>query len=404
MSISKPKRRKEDSMKRIVLIAACNSAASVPDFTAVAASVAANSRVVEGKMTIPYGLWPVTIRNADGKEEQVVQRLDKAVAGRLVAAFNSVRGRLSRLVSGSPIYLGHPDYAENPSTKAWRRLGKCLAMEAGDEALTVTGEFTADGKAIVAANEALAPSPHWGLARTGEKKDNLDVCDPVAFYSMGLTVRPNISGAAINEDAMPAMDAAAMAAMMDVSVASQELAKCCAEIVQLRDELAAAVTARDSANQQLTALAKMVADKEAQCQSEKAWNANLRAEVDALRAALQQEKANAIAAGVNSILDGAVAVGRIVAADRDHWRDKITKTPAAANELFTPDLKTSSTVPTDRAAAANDALGSRPASDRFVELVHQHMAATKLPWEQAWNECKSKHNELFKLMPNGGRA
>jgi hypothetical protein len=395
-------------MKRIVILTACNSAtiSAVADFPSVAGATAVNARVVEGRMTIPYGMWPVTIVNAEGKEEKVVQRLDKAVAGRLMAAFNSFRGRLSRIVSGSPIFMGHPDYAKATAANAWSRLGKNTGMEAGEDALVVIGDFTPEAKTILAANETLAPSPHWGLARTAEKKDDLAICEPVAFYSMGITPRPNIAGAAVNEAVPPPIDSAAVAAvMMDGSIVAQQLADCCAEMLQLKDALAAAVAAKDTADQQLAALAKIVAEKENALLQERTWGANLRAEMDALRAALQQEKADAIATSVNSILDGATAAGRIVAADREHWRDKIMKLPAAVNELFAPAaLKVESVVDPARVAAANADLGTRPAADRFVDLVRQHMATTKTTWEIAWNECQAKHSELYKLMPNGGKA
>lgn len=393
-------------MKRIVILHACNSVAlvaAVADFSNLDATAAANSRVVEGKMTIPYGLWPVEIVNAEGKKEKVLQRLDKAVAGRLVSAFNSLRGRLSRFVSGSPIYMGHPDYAAAKFANAWTRFGKCVGMEAGEDSLTVTGDFTPEAKALLAANEALAPSPHWGLARTAEKKDDLSICEPIAFYSMGITPRPNIAGAAVNEDPNAAP---APASMMDEAAAAQQLADCCAEIVRLESALAASVSCQASSDQQVASLTKILAEKEMALTNERSYNASMRADLEATRAALQRAKADALSGAVNSILDGATAAGRILATDREVWREKITKTPAAANELFAPgaSLKTASVVEAGRIAGANEAAGGRSATDRFVEIVRQHMAATNSQWDVAWNECKAKHAELFKLMPNGGKV
>lgn len=372
---------------------------------------AANAKIIEGKMSIPYGLWPVTIKvkSPDGKvtDERVLQRLDKTVATRLVSAFNSLQGRLSRFVSGSPIYRGHPDYIGAKDAVAWNSLGKCIGMEAGESALVVQGEFNDAGKSLVAANESLAPSPHWGLSRTGEKQDDLEICVPMALYSMGLTARPNIPGAAVNDDAGGLADCAVadpVAALMTSAEYDQAMAVLAADIADLEQKLADAAATCCSKDEQLTALNAALADLTGKHKSLETWNASLQADLAATRAALQAEKATALDCAMNSVLDGAIAAGRLVAADRDTWKAKLTATPSAVNELFDAALKTASVVAASRAAAANEALGGVTPACRFEQVVRARMADTKESWPVAWNACKASHSEIFRLMPNGGRA
>jgi len=101
-----------------------------------------------------------------------------------------------------------------------------------------------------------------------------------------------------------------------------------------------------------------------------------------------------------------VAGGLILAADREAWREKLAQTPAAANDLlaFERILKTRSIVDPARIAAANADLGGVSAAAKFEGLVRERMAKTGEAWPAAWNACAAAHAEIFKLMPNGGRA
>jgi len=385
------------------LIPAANEAALLSAVGDTPAPAAANSRVIEGKMTIPYGLWPVTITNEEGKPEKVLQRLDKPIAGRLVAAFNSLRGRLSRFVSGAAIFRGHPDYANSKDSAAWDRLGKCIGMEAGDDALTLLGDFSAAGKDLLAANEALAPSPHWGLRRTGEKQDGIEICEPVALYSVGLTPRPNIAGAAVNEDG------AAVADLVTEAEREREMARLAAEFARIEADLRQANEAVFQRQAELT-------QKDAAILDLNARTAALQAELEALRKQMediakdrQRECAAAAqtAADMRSaVVDAAANSGLILSADRETWIGKLAAGITAVNELLAPErvLKTASSVSPARIAAANSDLGGVSAAARFETVVRQRMAATGQPWAEAWNACKASHKELFNLMPNGGKA
>jgi len=400
------------------LLGAANGAALLASIVDQPIEAAANNRVIEGRMSIPYGVWPITIVNEQGKPEKVLQRLNLQSATRLVSAFNSLRGRVSRFVSGSPIYIGHPDYLKAKDAKAWQQLGKCTGMEAANDALIITGEFNADGKALVAANSALAPSPHWGLKRTGEKQDGVEITEPAAFYSVGITPRPNIAGAAINEEPQvagvvetPADEAQELA---EEAMENQQLAIMAAEISSLeavvndlRVLLESTKTSAIDQAGQLTSLQALIAQKNQELGAASASMLDCQAQLSACQAALVacQAEAAGYDEAVNSLLDGAIKAGSIIAADRETWRAKVKKTPAAANELLAGRaLKTTSVIPPGRAAAANEALGGVSAKVQFETAVRERMAKMREDWPTAWNATRVTHKEIFNLMPNGGKA
>jgi len=411
-------------MKTIrIVLSAANEAEPTPDLSSSAAQRpmsavggAANARVIEGKLSIPYGLWPVTIVNEDGKQEKVVQRLSKPVADRLIAAFNSLRGRLSRFVGGCHVYMGHPDQAQARDAAAWKRFGAVTGLEASDSALVGIADLPEETKALLAANEQLAPSPFWGLKRTGEKQDGLEICEPVALYSWGLTPRPNIAGAAVNEDAAANAE---VQALQDAGARDRELALLAAEIADTETRLQAA-------NSALQARTLEVAARDTSINDLKAQIVTLRSELETARAGLTaaaNAQTTAVAAAntardtavaaanaqrdaaIAAVVDAAIAGTRLIAKDRDLWLGKLRETPAAANELFSAGfLKTRSIVDPARIAAANADLGGTSAAAKFEAIVRQRMAATKEDWPTAFNACRASHKELFSLMPNGGRA
>ena len=398
------------------LLGAANSAALMSSIVDQPIEAAANNRVIEGRMSIPYGIWPITIQNEQGKPEKVLQRLNLQSATRLVSAFNSLRGRVSRFVSGSPIYSGHPDYQKAKDAAAWKQLGKCTGMEAATDALIIIGDFNGDGKSLVAANSALAPSPHWGLKRTGETQDGLAITEPAAFYSVGITPRPNIAGAAINEQpAAAATETPADAAeLAEEAMENQQLAIMAAEIASLEAVVSDLRTLLDgtkaSATDQATQLANLqalIAQKNQELGAASSALLDCRAQLSSCQAALVASQADAAGYddAVNSILDGAVAGGSIIAADRDVWKAKIKKTPAAANELVARRApKTASVVPPRRIEGANSALGGVSAKVQFETAVRERMAKMNEDWPTAWNATRGTHKEIYGLMANGGKV
>ena len=412
-------------------IFACNEEMPAATYLNGVPEAASNGQVLEGRMTVPYGMWPVTITNEKGVRERVIQRLDKAVAERLAATFDSLRGRFARLVGGSNIWLGHPDHAtagaqneQAPGSKvSWHRLGRTVKLSPGETELIADGDFTEAAKALIAANQ-LAPSPYWGLRRTGEHvATGESIVEPVALFSFGMVPNPNIAGAAVNEEIASGETPAEVdpndAVLNEEAQRERQSAFLVAELNRLtlerdaaRADLAAAAQARDEALAQVAALTKALGDSNIRVtELERAAVAARAKQDEAISASRRFEQTAAANAQSSDALVAAVVAaaanaGLIVQADGDHWRERVRTMPAAINELVCPErlLKTSPIVAAARLAAANEALGGVSAAQRFGQAVREHMSRTGQNWPDAWNACKAAHRELFNLMPNGGKA
>ena len=405
---------------------------------------AVNGRIVEGRFVIPFGMHPVEIVNEDGKKEKVIQRLNAATSTGLIVAFNSLLSRFARFISGPNIYQGHPDQKNDPNPAAWAPLGKVVRMDAGDNALVIHGDLPDASKALLAANTALAPSPYWGLRRTTETHEGMAVCDPVVFFSLGITPRPNIAGAAANsldaetgrvgdkETVAPAAANELPASLtppvtptatnevpVNVGAATEspaqdapkhrDMALLAANIADMETSLTAAGLSIDSLKAQLAALTATLAERDLAIAAQKTDIINLRSELDATRTALTASKTKSdshIMDSCNALADAAIAAKLIVPADREFWSKKLVEMPAAANELLNPEriLKSKSVVTSERLAAANSALGGVPATVRFTQIVRERMAKTHEQWSEAFNACRKSHEEIYNLMPNGGRG
>jgi hypothetical protein len=415
-----------------------------------------NGRIVEGRFVIPFGMHPVEIVNEGGKHEKVVQRLNAATSTGLIVAFNSLLSRFARFISGPNIYQGHPDQKNDPNPAAWAPLGKVVRMDAGDNALVIHGDLPDASKALLAANTALAPSPYWGLRRTAETHEGMAVCDPVVFFSLGITPRPNIAGAAANsldaetgrvgdketvapaaaneapanfgapiggaaanEAPAPVAPTATNEVPVNVGAATEspaqdapkhrDMALLAANIADMESSLTAAGLSIDSLKAQLAALTATLAERDLAIAAQKTDIINLRSELDATRTALTASKTKSdshIMDSCNALADAAIAAKLIVPADREFWSKKLVEMPAAANELLNPEriLKSKSVVTSERLAAANSALGGVPATVRFTQIVRERMAKTHEQWSEAFNACRKSHEEIYNLMPNGGRG
>lgn len=383
--------------RKIIIIGAANEA---PDQVKIASAI--NGKVIEGKFVIPFGMWPVEISNEKGEKEKVVQRLTADTAKRMVNAFNTFLGRFSRLVGGAKIYRGHPDQVGERNPTAWSVLGKIAKLEVGDNALVIHGDLPDSTKTMLATNEALAPSPYWGMQRTQEKQGDLAVFDPVVLFSLGITPRPNIAGAAANETPSGANEADDLIAEAE---RGRQLSVLAAMIADLESQLGAVTAERDALRSQLENVTAMCGANEQKVATAQAQIAAESARRQAAEAAAQAAK-DALQNACNAVADAAASANLILPADKEHWAAKLVATPGAANELVTTErmLKTESIVSAARIAAANEALGGVSAAKRFEAIVRERMAKTGEKWPEAFNACRGTHSELYNLMPNGGRA
>jgi hypothetical protein len=276
--------------------------------------------------------------------------------------------------------------------------------------------------------------------------DALPVVEPVVVYTVGITARPNIAGAAANEAEPIGIGAQTEEGQVRefVSTAEREraMAILAAEIAAMEAQIealeaeratfAAAVQARDAqivaAAEKETALLAQLAALRAELEAKQAaLDAGNQKELDQVRAQLLDEtkkrelavaaaneaapvlQARAMADAAGVLLDCAIGAKLILAADRVHWFNRLTATPtgiSAANELFSAErlLKTASVVDAARIAAGNSANGGESAAKRFERAVRTRMKDTGENWPQAWNACQQSHHEIYKLMANGGKA
>lgn len=125
-----------------------------------------------------YGTFP-------GSKPGRMQHFGKPEAERMVAEFNSLRGKLGRMFRGLPIFIGHPDV----NRTVWpdeRRLGKVVEMQARADGFWNKGEWNALGRENIENGYWVYPSPRWD-APEGHAEFR-----PDRLLSVGLTNMPRI--------------------------------------------------------------------------------------------------------------------------------------------------------------------------------------------------------------------
>ncbi|HPA20748.1 MAG TPA: phage protease [Verrucomicrobiae bacterium] len=133
------------------------------------------------------GDWQRISAYGDFPNEAGLQRVGREDAEAMVAAFNSIRGRLGRMFRGLPIFAGHPD-ADPVRYKDHRRYGKIEELDARDDGLYGRVAWNSLGRENIDEGYMLYPSPRWYLRKDGRH------VRPDELISVGLTNRPNIPG------------------------------------------------------------------------------------------------------------------------------------------------------------------------------------------------------------------
>ena len=137
-------------------------------------------------LIIPYG-------DAKYKQHGVdcIQRLTHESAGKMVAMFNSVRGKLTRRFGGLPFYVGHPDHPELEDKYAdTKSYGWIMAMNAGTDGLALEVNWSEPGHVLVANAHYKYFSPFW-LAKVVGMEHGKKIAEPTWLQSCGFTNNPN---------------------------------------------------------------------------------------------------------------------------------------------------------------------------------------------------------------------
>lgn len=374
----------------------------------------------DGWVMIPYGEWP---------HERGLQRFQREHAEEMVGYFKAVWNRIKRAIVGMPIFRGHPDLAaqlerelareSDPAKRAeiesmvarFKELypddavyGHILDMEARDDGLALRLVLSEDGAALVNEEGLTKFSPHW-LSKTLGTDGKRTIYAPVYLKSIGLTARPNIAVTSLvntaperaaekppqNESAMNKLIIALLAAL------GRPLANEASE-TEITNALTAALPHAQAlaSRPEPTALA-----------NEQTARTSAEAKITELTTALANERtavAAAIEAHATTLVDHAIAAGRITEAEKPVWlgrlkRDFTAESAALANEQ--PKVKTQA-----RTQQLGERKPANAAGDQFTALVNEAMPQHGNNWTAAWNAVKAtaKGKALFDQMDAASAA
>ncbi|MDD2763480.1 MAG: phage protease [Opitutaceae bacterium] len=286
----------------------------------------------------PYGDYPVNIAE-HGRRRRVIQRIDRAAADEMIAAFNSLAGRAARLFRGLPVYIGHPDdpewKRENPGIPAQAQ-GRVKELQARADGLYGRIALNAAGAALISGEAAPydAQSPHWGMIQIAE-----GIYRPVKLFSIGLTNHPNIPDTAIGLNEAAAAESSAtmkeqllklLAALGLTVAADADDAKVTSAANEALLKAQAALAAQGELTTAKTQLAA-AANEKAALQGQLVTVTNEAATAKTRVTTLESQVAAEREARAEAVLTRAVNEGRIAQAQRPEWKSKLIAAPDFAS-------------------------------------------------------------------------
>lgn len=247
------------------------------------------------------------------------QRIGTDDGQTMVTAFNSLRGRLSRLFRGLPVFAGHPDM-DAASYPDRRRYGKVVGLETREDGLYGQVEWNDLGQQAMEQGHYLYASPAWKLRRDG------NFVRPTELISVGLTNTPNIPGDPWAENERTEM---LPVWLQTALVKSGRLATGETDEAKMETAFNALLTDAD----RVTELAANVATLTTERDALRAGNDKAAAELTAANARLGAAEAATAAERAERVkleLASAVGSGRITQAEVTAWNDKLTADFAGA--------------------------------------------------------------------------
>lgn len=378
----------------------------------------------QGWVLIRYGDYPHSGKEANAFDrsrdlvnaavptvKRVVQRLTREGAEEMVREFKSAWGRIKRAVLGRNIYLGHPDaprYASLWKDKAPR--GTIADMEATDAGLRLRPVLNDQGAAEVAAGFREF-SPNWTVRGAELAPDGTLYVEPFHLTSMGLVRKGNMAGISLTNAAdgaaptrstqenhtMPQwlIDLLIGAGLLKAGQSAEETARPAlanhfeahTALVAERDELKHQVATLSTEKTTLANAAETTATEVAGCKSE---IETLKAELTAARSA-----------HAATLVNAAIADGRVKAADKDATIASLANAADAA--AFTseaeklaqlkPQLKTRSAL----GGIARHSHGKREAEQQITALVNAALPEHGGDYDRAFAAVASdpQHAALF---------
>lgn len=249
----------------------------------------------------PYGEFP---------NEKGTQVVDRDAADSMVAAFNSLLGKVGRLFRGLPIYRGHPHQRPDlwPDDARYGRVNELQAREDGLYGKVAWNDL---GQKNKEQGYYVYPSPGWKFQKLGGGR-----IKPRLLDHIGLTNNPNIF------ESVPVTNSRTTTAAPAESTTTQK------ENQMERTKLIAALgLAADATDEQiLTAINSLATERTTLATN--VQNANTEKET-AINEAKRFKKL-----AIDHELDLAVNDGRLSAAERPQWATKFEENfEATANEL-----------------------------------------------------------------------
>lgn len=365
----------------------------------------------------PMGDFPgmALIDEGGGRTRKVraLQRIDRQAVANMVNEFKEARKGLKRFLNGCPIYVGHPDvpgYETRYPDKSPKGVFADLAER--DGAFCGIPVFTNEGQELVETRQYRALSGRWSAEPCGEEiladGQAVPVFRPTRLISAGLTNQPNLPVQLLNEaDPRANCSEAARAITLSTLMKKKIITLCAAFGITLANDASDGQT--EAALDQLTrhaagaaTLANEKAALAADLQRRDEAISTLTTERDAAHASFANERA----AHTATLLDAAIAEGRIVPADRAAWAARLATEANFANEAAalkkaTPAIKTRSVTITrgDRKLELATAQDRR---DIVAELVNEACREEGLDirtdYDRAFAKVQRRFPQLFEAM------
>lgn len=375
---------------------------------------------------IPYGEFP---------HKHGLQVFDRAAAEEMVAAHNSMLGKLVRLARGGtasyPVYIGHPDLPGSKDTdkRAWAWIE---GMSAENDGLHLPTKWSQPGRELVENAHYKFYSPLWYFKKLGNGRIR-----PVALKSMGLTNEPNIPVPALanemeseevndqqspgnGEEAAGPVDARLLAILgLDESATLENCLDKISAMKQAADSKMEAEQKATEAETKVSEAETAKADAETKASEEETKRTEAENQLAAANGRVTDLEGRLNLAAANAV-QAAVVSGRITPAEKDAKVSELL----AANDFETAladlaklpvKIKTQSETgdlggaKSKLVLAANDEAAAR--RQERAQLVANELEAINpaLPEGErrrlAWNRAQAKHPELFgKRQESSGAA
>jgi hypothetical protein len=336
----------------------------------------------------PFGDYPGTalVRQADGSTKKIpaIQRLDKAAAEGMVARFKSAWHRLKRYFTGCNIYAGHPDvpaFANEYPDKTAK--GMIVDLQVRADGLYCKPIFTDEGSELVESRKLRAFSAYWSAREAGEQTgaggQPLKIYRPDVLKSAGLTNRPNLPVHLLNE-AQPTHPTQSDP-IMNKKIILDFLA------------IQGITLANEATDDQFTAALQQLGDRAAAAETALAAR-TLELET------VNGELANEQKFHRDTLLDNALADGRITAAQRPEWATRLETNFANESAVLarlTPVLKTKA-LTQDFGARKAEIANTTERRDALDTLVKAEMAANGGDYDRAFATVQRANPALFAAM------